>query len=346
MLEDSEFVRRGGCFGLLGTSLGVLSSCNVGCAPSSLAVNKILGSVGTFERGAENAIGAREDLRRSNSLKEHHPSRSFDTTPSSSTPPSTTSRFFNFTSSFRSSSASPSNTSPTTSTDRTRAASADSPTAFISIPALLPPFTSGHSTASRSGSASPPPPPTQKEKELTAELEKLRRKAEELAASKEQLEDELESLSQALFVEVRFHPSLSSYYNKLMMLMLTGKQDGLGPTAKLPKQEELRIVADQRDALKVDMHIVETENNALRSKQKQASSAASPTTPGGGGQVLAIQQLAIQQHTYPIAPTPDSAFSIYSDVSTPRAVPHTSADPTALSSLSIPTPTVTPSEPT
>ncbi|KIJ28800.1 hypothetical protein M422DRAFT_269849, partial [Sphaerobolus stellatus SS14] len=44
----------------------------------------------------------REDIQRSNSLKDYHPSRSLETTPSSSTPPSTASRFFNFTSSFTS----------------------------------------------------------------------------------------------------------------------------------------------------------------------------------------------------------------------------------------------------
>ncbi|KIJ36848.1 hypothetical protein M422DRAFT_260712 [Sphaerobolus stellatus SS14] len=269
----------------------------------------------------------REDLRRSNSLKDHHPTRSLDTTPPSSTPPSTSSRFFNFTPSFRSSSASPSNTSPTTSTTPNAASSADSPAVFNPTPALLPPFTAGPSTASGSGTASPPPPPppppgpTQKEKELTAEVEKLRTKADELAAAKEQLEDELESLSQALFEEA----------NKMVA-------DANRKAAET--EEELRIVADQRDALKGAMRIVETENNALRSKQQASSSSPSPTTPGGG------QVLTIQQRTYPTTPTPDSASSIYSDVSTPRAVPNTSTDPTALSSLSIPTLTVTPSEPT
>ncbi|KIJ39739.1 hypothetical protein M422DRAFT_780955 [Sphaerobolus stellatus SS14] len=269
----------------------------------------------------------REDLRRSNSLKDHHPTRSLDTTPPSSTPPSTSSRFFNFTSSFRSSSASPSNTSPTTSTIPNAASSADSPAAFNPTPALLPPFTAGPSTASGSGSTSPPPPPpppsgpTQKEKELTAEVEKLRTKADELTAAKEQLEDELESLSQALFEEA----------NKMVA-------DANRKAAET--EEELRIVADQRDALKGAMRIVETENNALRSKQQASSSSPSPTTPGGG------QVLTIQQRTYPTTPTPDSASSIYSDVSTPRAVPNTFTDPTALSSLSIPTLTVTPSEPT
>ncbi|KIJ35854.1 hypothetical protein M422DRAFT_261806 [Sphaerobolus stellatus SS14] len=137
----------------------------------------------------------REDLRRSNSLRDHHPSRSLDTTPLSSTPPSTSSRLFNFTPSFRSSSASPSNTSPTKSTNPTHATSADSPTTFIPIPALLSPFTSGPSTTSGSGSALPSPSPGPSQKE------KLRTKAEELAASKVQLEDKLESMSQSLSQE-------------------------------------------------------------------------------------------------------------------------------------------------
>ncbi|KIJ28809.1 hypothetical protein M422DRAFT_269860 [Sphaerobolus stellatus SS14] len=85
--------------------------------------------------------------------------------PAKSTPPSTTSRFFSFPSLFCSSSTLLSNTPLTTSTNPTHAALAYSSTMFISIPALLPPFTSGPSTTSGSGSASPPPPPGLSDKE-------------------------------------------------------------------------------------------------------------------------------------------------------------------------------------
>ncbi|KIJ35830.1 hypothetical protein M422DRAFT_261782 [Sphaerobolus stellatus SS14] len=119
----------------------------------------------------------------------------------------------------RSSSASPSNTSPTTSTNPTHDASADPPT---TIQSTLP---------------QPLPTPSQKEKELTAELEKLRTNVEELAAAKEQLEGKLESKSQALFEEA----------NKKV-------SDANRKAAET--EEELRIVADQRDTLKGAMRIV------------------------------------------------------------------------------------------
>ncbi|KIJ22567.1 hypothetical protein M422DRAFT_276976 [Sphaerobolus stellatus SS14] len=186
-----------------------------------------------------------------------------------------------------------------TSTTPNAASSADSPATFNPTLDLLPPFIAGPSTASGSGSASPPPPPppppgpTQKEKELTAEVEKLGTKADELTAAKEQLEDELESLSQALFEEA----------NK--MVADTNRKAA-------ETEEELRIVADQRDALKDAMRIHPHPYHHLRLREE----------------------------------APDSASSVYSDASTTRVVPHTSTDPTALSSLSIPTLTVTLSEPT
>ncbi|KIJ39733.1 hypothetical protein M422DRAFT_780954 [Sphaerobolus stellatus SS14] len=145
------------------------------------------------------------------SLKDHHPNRSLNMTPSS-TPLSATSRFFNFTSSFRSSFSSPFNTSPTTSMNPTHAALTDFPTTFIPIPALLPPFTSGPSTTSGSGSASPPPPPGPSHKE------KLRMKAEELVAANKMVSDANRKAAET--------------------------------------EEELRIVADQWDALKGAMWIV------------------------------------------------------------------------------------------
>ncbi|KIJ35839.1 hypothetical protein M422DRAFT_261790 [Sphaerobolus stellatus SS14] len=70
MLEESESVRRGCCFRLLGNVTGsvVVMQCamaqRAGCAPSSLAVNEVLGNVGmwvcAYPRGAKNAIGALE----------------------------------------------------------------------------------------------------------------------------------------------------------------------------------------------------------------------------------------------------------------------------------------------
>ncbi|KIJ28807.1 hypothetical protein M422DRAFT_269858 [Sphaerobolus stellatus SS14] len=117
----------------------------------------------------------RDDLQRSNSLKDRLPSRSLDTTPSSSTPPSTTSR------------------SRHPRTQRMPLQRIPLPRSSPSQPYSL--FTSGPRTTSGSGSALPPPLPSPSQKK------KLRTKAQELAAAKEQLEAKLESMSQALFEE-------------------------------------------------------------------------------------------------------------------------------------------------
>ncbi|KIJ37860.1 hypothetical protein M422DRAFT_259469 [Sphaerobolus stellatus SS14] len=173
----------------------------------------------TFTRALSNLQLA---LKRTgqNGKDDYHPSWSLDTTPSSSTPPARP---------------------PASSTLRRHPAhrllrrlihrlrhpqtqSMPLPQTHLprSSPSLRCSFRSPLVSAPRQdqGTRHPPPPPgpTQKEKELTAELETLKMKAEELAAAKEQLEDGLENLR---------------------------KQDGSDADRKAAEtEEELRIVAD------------------------------------------------------------------------------------------------------
>lgn len=153
----------------------------------------------------------REGLRRSNSVKEYgrsEPPSSLveSTTPESSTPPptsqpvssapssvpppppsqqpiTTTRSFFKFATLSRSSSV-------TAPSSKAGSPTSEKAVALSSSPPDDPP--------------TPPPLPSSREKELTVELEKERAALKSMTAAKAELENELETLSQALFEEVRY----------------------------------------------------------------------------------------------------------------------------------------------
>ncbi|KAF8517617.1 hypothetical protein JB92DRAFT_2905040 [Gautieria morchelliformis] len=143
----------------------------------------------------------------------------------------------------------PSITAVATSTASSSRASSPSPTHTARDAQLA---TSQSHPLSRSMSQSTQPTP--REKELSALLEKERAALNTLASAKTKLEEELESLTQALFEEA----------NK----MVSKANRQLAET-----EEELRIATEQKEALRGALRIVEGENGALRGVDEVKHSA-------------------------------------------------------------------------
>ncbi|GJJ12472.1 hypothetical protein Clacol_006714 [Clathrus columnatus] len=145
--------------------------------------------------------------------------------------PTSSLRFFNFPSLSRSA-------PPTTGNPSQMSSRAESPTGSQPISH---PF-------SHSRPTSPAPSrPTPREKELAMRLEKEKEALKSITEAKLALENELETLSQALFEEA----------NK----MVATSNRKLAET-----EDELREVMEEREALRAALHIIETENGVLRAR--------------------------------------------------------------------------------
>lgn len=114
-----------------------------------------------------------------------------------------------------------------------------------------------------------PPPPNKELEELTAELQKERAARKAVADEKEALEAEIESLSQALFEEVRLClPCIllkAHHYKKANKMVATER------IKRAEAEEELKEAQSEREALRSALRVLEGENVSLRGSSRDAS---------------------------------------------------------------------------
>lgn len=117
---------------------------------------------------------------------------------------------------------------------------------------------------------------------LTLELEKQKKECRIALEEKKKVEDELESLSQALFEEVRVPVGRGLLYTDNHMVTQANKMVAEERIKVADLEYELRERSSERDALKLAMKILEEENQRFRnilSSASQVVGLTKPTTP-------------------------------------------------------------------
>lgn len=123
---------------------------------------------------------------------------------------------------------------------------------------------------------------------LSGELEKERKERKKAADEKTELEAEIESLSQALFEEVRVHDIYLDHQHELTKYLISNilqanKMVAHERIKRAETEEELREARIEQDALKSALMVVEGENDFFRNSSPILTRAEEPPLGFGMG---------------------------------------------------------------